>query len=179
MWYKLEEYGRDQLVKANNRELYIIAGGFDYSPAVPPGHSDRREIYNTVSTESDGRVVLDSNGTEIPNPKTIGIPNYTWKIIVPLEPGQGIADVTANTQVIAVLIPNRPSRKTPDPDYKLPGSPSYPSGFLPNGVTNWENWQQWRVNVDYLEELTGYDFLSNLPEEIQEVIETDSSSPLV
>jgi DNA/RNA endonuclease G, NUC1 len=179
MWAQLEDYGRNQLVKDNNRELYIIAGGFDYSPAVPPGHSDLREINNKISTNTQGRVILDSNGTLTPNPKTIGIPNYTWKIIVPLEPGQGIADVTANTQVIAVITPNRRSRETPAPNYRLPDSPSYPNGFLPNGVTNWKNWQQWRVNVDYLEALTGYDFLSNLPEEIQEVIETDSSSPLV
>ncbi len=178
-WAALERYSRRQLVEKNNRELYIIAGGFDYSPAIPPGHSDLREIHNKISTNTEGRVVLDPNGTLTPNPKTIGIPNYTWKIIVPLEPGQGIADVTANTQVIAVITPNRRSRETPAPNYRLPDSPSYPNGFLPNGVTNWNNWQQWRVNVDYLEELTGYDFLSNVPEEIQEILETDSSSPLL
>ena len=178
-WAALENYSRRELVRQHNRELYVIAGGFDYSPAIPPGHSDLREIHNRISTNTEGRVVLDPNGTLTPNPKTIGIPNYTWKIIVPLEPGQEIADVTANTQVIAVITPNRRSRETPDPDYRLPGSPSYPNGFLPNDVTNWNDWQQWRVNVDYLEELTGYDFLSNLPEEIQEILETDSSSPLL
>ncbi|XZN92612.1 MAG: DNA/RNA non-specific endonuclease [Microcoleus sp.] len=178
-WAALENYSRRELVRQHNRELYIIAGGFDYSPAVPRGHSDLREIHNKISTNTQGRVVLDLNGTLTPNPKTIGIPNYTWKIIVPLEPGQGIADVTANTQVIAVITPNRRNRSTPDPNYRLPDSPSYPNGFLPNGVTNWNDWQQWRVNVDYLEELTGYDFLSNVPEEIQEIIETDSSSPLL
>jgi len=177
-WANLEDYSRD-LVREDNRELYIISGGFDYSPAVPRGHSDLREIHNTISTNTRGRVVLDPDGILTPNPKTIGIPNYTWKIILPLEPGQGIADVTANTQVIAVITPNRRARSTPDPNYRLPDSPSYPDGFLPNGVTNWNEWQQWRVNVDYLEELTGYDFLSNVSEEIQEIIETDSSSPLL
>lgn len=178
-WAALENYSRRQLVRQHNRELYIIAGGFDYSPAIPPGHSDLREIHNKISTNTEGKVVLDPNGTLTPNPKTIRIPNYTWKILVPLEPGQGIADVTANTQVIAVITPNRRSRETPAPNYRLPGSPSYPNGFLPNGVTNWNSWQQWRVNVDYLEELTGYDFLSNVPEEIQDILETDSSSPLL
>lgn len=66
---------------------------------------------------------------------------------------------------------------TPDPDYRLPSSESHPDGFLPDGVTNWNDWQQWRVSVDYLEELTGYDFLSNIPEKIQEAIESEDRNP--
>ena len=46
-WASLEEDMRD-LVRNNNQELYMIAGGFDYSPEVPRGHPELREIHNTV-----------------------------------------------------------------------------------------------------------------------------------
>lgn len=156
-----------------------MAGGFDYSDDVPLGHSDLREIHNRISTDTQGRIVLDSNGTLTPNPKTIRIPNYTWKIIVSLEPGQGLADITTDTEVIAVITPNRSSVVNPSPNYRLPSSTSHPNGFLPNGVIDWKNWQQWQVSIDYLEELTGYDFLSNVPEEIQTAIEGEHKNPFV
>ena len=175
-WANLENDMQD-LVTENNRELYMTAGGFDYSPRVPKGHPELREIHNKISTNTEGRVVLDSNGTLTPNPKTIRVPNYTWKIVVALEPGQGLSDVTVDTEVIAVITPNRRSLVNPDLDYKLPSSESYPNGFLPNGVTNWNDWEQWRVSVDYLEELTGYDFLSNIPEGIQAAIESEDHNP--
>jgi endonuclease G len=39
-------------------------------------------------------------------------------------------------------------------------------------ITDWNDWRQWQVSVDYLEEITGYDFLSNVPQAIQTVIES-------
>lgn len=113
--------------------------------------------------------------------KNILVPAFTWKIVVVLQPGEGIADVTANTPVIAVITPNRPSPNSSKDlsQYRLPATASYPNGFpQPNltNVNNWEYWQQWRVDVKYLEELTNYDFLSNVPKKIQNMIEPDSSS---
>ena len=87
-----------------------------------------------------------------------------------MEPGQEIADLTDQTQVIALITPNRYELITPGP---------FP---LPNGVikdiTNWNDWRQWQVNVDYLEEITGFDFLSNVPEETQKIIESRSPIPM-
>jgi endonuclease G len=34
------------------------------------------------------------------------------------------------------------------------------------------NWQQYRVSVDQVEPLTGYDFFSNVPLSIQSIIES-------
>lgn len=97
------------------------------------------------------------------NPKHIGIPAYSWKIIVPLRPGQGVADITANTQVTAVVMNNlqRPE----------PGTYQLPNGTVLT-VNNPNDWMEWRVSVDDIEEITDYDFLSNLPEEIQAIIES-------
>ncbi|WP_375494133.1 DNA/RNA non-specific endonuclease [uncultured Nostoc sp.] len=75
----------------------------------------------------------------------VTIPKSTWKIVVVLKPGSGINGITAKTRAIAVNIPNQQGI---DPD-----------------------WRKYRVSVDKIEELTGYNFLSNVPTAIQDVIE--------
>jgi endonuclease G len=98
------------------------------------------------------------------NPKGILIPDFTWKIVVPLVAGQSLDDITANAEVVAIMVPNRMELVTPT-DFPLPGETN-------RTITKWNEWRDWRVSIDYLEGLTGYDFLSDLPESIQEAIES-------
>ncbi len=87
---------------------------------------------------------LDSQGKPLKGKVTI--PRTTWKIVVILDrPGTGIGGVTANTRVIAVDVPNQ-------------------QGINPD-------WKAYRISVDLLEEMTDYNFLSNVPTAIQDVIE--------
>lgn len=77
----------------------------------------------------------------------VTIPESTWKIVVVLDsPNSQIKGITANTRVIAVNVPNE------------------------EAVDN--DWRTYKVSVDELEELTGYDFLSHVSPNIQEVIES-------
>jgi len=77
----------------------------------------------------------------------VTIPQSTWKIIVVLDsPGSGLTGITANTRVIAVNIPNEPELNN--------------------------DWRAYKVSVDELETLTGYDFLSNVSPNIQASIES-------
>ncbi|BAY15047.1 DNA/RNA non-specific endonuclease [Anabaenopsis circularis NIES-21] len=77
----------------------------------------------------------------------VTIPKSTWKIVVVLDnPGSGINGITANTRVIAVNIPNEQELNN--------------------------DWRAYKVSVDQLEQLTGYDFLSLVSPNIQEVIES-------
>ncbi|OUL24039.1 nuclease [Nostoc sp. RF31YmG] len=86
-----------------------------------------------------------SQGTPLKGKVTI--PKFTWKIVVVLDkPGSGLKDITASTRVIAVNIPNEQQ--------------------LDN------NWRTYKISVDELEELTGYDFLSNVAPNIQATIES-------
>ncbi|MBD1838902.1 DNA/RNA non-specific endonuclease [Coleofasciculus sp. FACHB-501] len=79
------------------------------------------------------------------------IPSSTWKIIVVLDrPGAGISDITANTRLIGVNIPNQ------------------------DAIDN--DWRRYRVSVDVIEKLTGYNFLSNVNPSIQKVIESKVDS---
>ncbi len=88
----------------------------------------------------------------------INVPERTWKIIVlmplvntgsvfaPLGTiGDDATRVNNNTRVIAVDMPNSQTINT--------------------------NWRTYRVSVDFLEQKTGLDFLSRVPQSIQDVIE--------
>ncbi|NEQ34963.1 MAG: DNA/RNA non-specific endonuclease [Okeania sp. SIO3I5] len=76
----------------------------------------------------------------------VTIPSRTWKIIVVLKPGSGVRGVNKNTRVIAVDMPNS------------------------NRIRS--DWKAYRVSVDKIESATGYDFLSKVPKEIQDAIES-------
>ncbi|MEH2399902.1 DNA/RNA non-specific endonuclease [Nostoc sp.] len=77
----------------------------------------------------------------------VEVPNRTWKIIVVLNTlDSGVAGVTTSTRVISVNIPNTQGVRT-------------------------ANWRNYRVSVDSLESLTGYNFLSEVSTSIQSVIE--------
>lgn len=83
--------------------------------------------------------------------KTLGpqgrvtVPTNTWKAILILDNPQ--APIAAQTQVIAVDIPNKK---------RLRG-----------------NWQNYQVTVDQIEQATGYDLFDQLPDDLERAIESD------
>ncbi len=78
----------------------------------------------------------------------ISVPATCWKIIVVLPNGiNDVSRVSTTTRIIAVNMPNTQTVNT-----------------LP--------WYNYRVSVDHLEALLGYDFLSNVPLNIQAAIES-------
>jgi DNA/RNA endonuclease G (NUC1) len=125
-WRQLEVFSKG-IVDQRGWELYNIAGGYEsYNDELPPDHPL--------------------------NIQNINVPELMWKVIVPLRPGQGIADVTANTPVIAVMLPNFATN--PPDTMRTPW-------YDPTNITT----------VDRIEELTGLDILSNLPDEIENILE--------
>lgn len=83
---------------------------------------------------------------------SITVPNKTWKIIVVLPNGDNdLSRITTSTRVIAVVMPN-------------------------DQTCNSKPWYDYRVSVDSLETLTGYDFLSNISTTIQNFIEANVDS---
>jgi endonuclease G, mitochondrial len=78
----------------------------------------------------------------------VQVPAQTWKVILVQPQGTNdLARVTASTRVIAVVMPNAQGIRT-------------------------NMWEQYRVSVDAVEQLTGYDFFSNVPASVQAVIES-------
>ncbi|HEV7906065.1 MAG TPA: DNA/RNA non-specific endonuclease [Pyrinomonadaceae bacterium] len=93
-------------------------------------------------TGSNGGVTMTIAGGHVQ------VPAETWKVILVQPQGTNdVARVTTSTRVIAVSMPNV-------------------QGIRSN------NWQQYRVSVDQVEQLTGYDFFSNVPSNVQAVIES-------
>ena len=75
------------------------------------------------------------------------VPSTLWKIIVVLPTGSDdAARISPNTRIIAVNIPNNQSAAD-------------------------KPWRAYITSVDDLENLTGYDFLSKVPIDIQRIIE--------
>ncbi|MCU0525455.1 MAG: DNA/RNA non-specific endonuclease [Elainella sp. Prado103] len=123
-WERLESHCRE-LVR-QGKELYIIAG----------------------------RVGAGGNGLKgsqaVIGKGRISVPAQLWKIVVILDrPGLGIGDITEDTPVIAVMMPNRQGIK---------------------GM----NWRNYQTTIDQIEQQTGYDFLANVPDPIQSKLESKS-----
>ena len=76
------------------------------------------------------------------------VPAKTWKIIVVLANGSSdVSRVTTSTRVIAVWMPN-------------------------DQTCSSQSWGYYRVSVDYIESMTGYNFLSAVSTSIQSTIES-------
>jgi endonuclease G, mitochondrial len=67
-------------------------------------------------------------------------------IVLPAASGNDVARVTTSTRTIAVIMPNTQGIRT-------------------------NNWKSYRVSVNQVEALTGYDFFSSLSVSTQNVIE--------
>ncbi|RZA02961.1 MAG: DNA/RNA non-specific endonuclease [Sphingobacteriaceae bacterium] len=81
----------------------------------------------------------------------ITVPSNIWKVAVIIPAGNNdVNRVTNKTRVIAIDTPNN---NTINPD-----------------------WTRYIVTVDMIEKITGYDLLSNLPKNIQDVIESKADS---
>ncbi|MBC1236983.1 MULTISPECIES: DNA/RNA non-specific endonuclease [Nostoc] len=120
-WAALENYSRDLVNQG--KELYIISGS-----------------YGTGGTGSNGTRSTIANGN-------VTVPARTWKVIVVLNsPNSDASNVTTNTRVIAVNMPNT------------------------QGIRN-VDWRNYRVSVDSIETNTGYNLLSNVSTSVQNTIE--------
>ncbi len=104
------------------------------------------EVYVIAGTNGTGGTGQNGPATALANGK-LTVPATLYKIIVVLPTGSNdAARVSTNTRVIAVRVPNTQSAAD-------------------------KPWQAYVTSVDALERLTGYDFLSNVPADVQRLIE--------
>ena len=120
-WRELEEYARNLLDQPNNQpdKALYIIAG---------AYGNRGHI-------GAGKVT---------------VPSRLWKVIVALDqPDVGVEGVSADTEVIAVDMPNRRILR--------------------------QNWRSYQTSIDRIEIATGYDLLSHVPERVQSIIEAKES----
>jgi endonuclease G len=111
-----------------------------------------KELYIIAGPLGVGGTGLKGEKTQI-GKNQVTVPASLWKIVVVLEkPGIRLRGVTAETRVIAVNIPNTLGLKT-------------------------RSYKEYLTTVDELERLTGYDFLSDVPKEVQDAIEVRKDKP--
>ena len=78
----------------------------------------------------------------------VTIPQYTWKVALFLPNGTNdLRRITKGTRAVGIIMPN----------------------FPPLDIN--ATWRQFRVTVNQVENLTGYDFYKNVPKITQEIIE--------
>lgn len=76
------------------------------------------------------------------------VPQYTWKVVLVIQNGtDDLARVNKSTRVFGIIVPNFPPLNINAP------------------------WRNFRVTVNEVENLTGYDFFSAIPRTSQEIIE--------
>ncbi len=109
--------------------------------------TDNKELYIVAGTYGIGGIGSNGSLNTITTASgNIRVSERTWKAILVLDnPGDGVADVTTDNRMIAVDIPNE------------------------QGIST--NWQDFLVSVDDLELATGLDLFSELPDEIEAVLE--------
>lgn len=86
---------------------------------------------------------------------SIVVPSHTWKIILFMPEGENDFERAARsgqTEILAVNVPNE-------------------KGCGKNG-----SWEQYVCSIDYIEEITGYDFFELLPDDVEEEIESSVMS---
>jgi endonuclease G len=104
-----------------------------------------KELYIIAGGHGTGGEGKNGEASELKG--KIAVPQTMWKVILVLDdPSQGLAGVSGNTRTIAVIMPNKQGR---------------------NG-----KWQDFCATVSDVEKLTGYDFFSNVPPDIQKQIES-------
>ncbi|MCC3445549.1 MAG: DNA/RNA non-specific endonuclease, partial [Microcoleus sp. PH2017_03_ELD_O_A] len=159
----------------DSKELYVVAGGYE-SNLNPQRISHRARPSRLTNPQ-----ILTSKG--------INIPGWTWKVVLDLEqPGLNPANVTiANTTTYGILTPNEvePAHVPTNPNGSVDANGDFPLpvphpfntllGLSLPDIQNkaaWRNWQTWQLTVNQIEELTELDFFSNIPDEIEEIIES-------
>ncbi|MEA5567507.1 DNA/RNA non-specific endonuclease [Anabaena sp. UHCC 0399] len=86
----------------------------------------------------------------------INVPASSWKVILVLDkPELGLKGVTKDTRIIAVNMPHKQGVKQDSWSIKEPNNGKF----------------RYITSVDEIEKLTGYDLFSNVPKDIQDVIE--------
>ena len=148
------------LTVADNSSTFLMTNMLPQSPDNNQGPWANMENYlrTLVSSGNELYIIMGGSGSggtgsnggttfTIANGH-VAVPSQVWKVVIVIPSGTNdVSRVTTSTRTIAVIMPNTQGIRT-------------------------ANWKTYRVSVDQVETLTGYDFFSNVPVSIQNVIES-------
>lgn len=142
----------------DSRSVFLMSNIMPQSPGNNQGPWNELEMYCRDLVAQGKELYIMAGGTGVGGVGSRGrrdiigrgrvvVPEYTWKIILVLDrPITSAEEVQVSDRVIAVIMPNI------------------------DGIRR-NDWRQYRQSVDQIEQLTGYDFLSALPEDVESILE--------
>lgn len=134
---------------ADNDATFLMTNMIPQAPTNNQQTWANLESYSRTLANSGNELYIISGGQGIQGyiaGGNVAVPAYTWKVIIVLPSGTNdVSRVTTSTRMIAVYMPNT------------------------NSVVS--DWKQYRVSVDYVESLTGYNFYSNVADSVENTIE--------
>jgi endonuclease G, mitochondrial len=127
---------------------FLMTNMTPQTPDLNRGPWEKLESYlrTLVTRGSDVYIYAGVYGERGKIKNKVTIPSNNWKIAVVLPAGAPVSAVNDATRVIAVDMPNVKGIKNAD-------------------------WQMYRTNVRDIETKTGYNFFSNLPQNLQDALE--------
>jgi endonuclease G len=155
--YRNTGYDRGHIVPSGDRTRSVSdnSATFLMTNILPQAPQNNRGVWRELEEYSrdwvyqfDSTLYILAGGYGVQDTLAAGrvtVPSRLWKIIVAIEPGETIADIDAETPIIAVDMPNRD--------------------------TAIEDWRVYQTTVDRIELATGYDFLSTVPVATQAILE--------
>ena len=168
-------YDRGHMVQSDSRTTtvqenaptFLMSNILPQSPHNNQGPWQAFELYLNNLAELNGKeIYVIAGGEYVANPTTLNgagkvqIPDYTWKVAVVLDGGEGLSSISSlsDLQVIAIRIPN------------LLSTTSTATRSIP--------WQTFEVTVDQIEAAVGYDVLAALPDNIEIAVESKTLPPV-
>jgi endonuclease G len=134
---------------ADNSSTFLMTNMIPQLPANNQGPWASLETYCRTLAGQGNELYIVSGGYGTQGTIAAGhvtVPSQTWKVIIVIPVGtDDPARVTTTTRTIAVIMPN-------------------------SGSIN-SDWRTYRVSVDQVEALTGFDFFSNAPDSAENLIE--------
>jgi endonuclease G len=147
--------GDRTLTTTDNRNTFYLTNMVPQAPNNNQGPWEKLETYLRGLASSGKEIYIVSGGIYGPTPRKVGadnvwVPDSTFKVAVILDsPGQGAANVTTSTRVISVIMPNDDTQ-----------------------ISKSDDWKPYRVSARTIESQTGFNFLADVPQSVQDVVET-------
>lgn len=165
-WYRVESadytgsgYDRGHMCPSGDRTrsipdnsaTFLMTNMVPQLPANNQGPWEQFESYTRTLANQGNEIYVISgvhgNAGTIAQGRIV-IPQVTWKVVLILPNGTNdLSRVNKGTRAFGIIVPNQPPLNQSTP------------------------WRNFRVTVDAVEILTGYDFFSKIPKGTQEIIE--------
>jgi endonuclease G, mitochondrial len=138
----------------DNSATFLMTNFLPQLAANNQGPWEDFESYCRTLASGGNEIYITSGGIgnmgTVNNAGKVVIPQYTWKVAIVLPNGDNdLQRVSKSTRTIALIVPN----------------------FIGTGLNINDVWRKYRTSVDSIENLTGYNFFSNIPINTQSIIE--------